>query len=336
AGGRAGRLRRACGAARLLPRPARARPRAVGAGHHAVDHRAGLVVRRRRLARRSADRRGGADALPYGTGESAVSASRTIARRRARGVSRRARRVGRRAACDRFRTPARVRLQSQAMDRADDRRRAAGGAAMILRRIAAGTIVAVACAVAYVLACGPFVEEIPTVTLVEPAHAAAYAKGTLGVVRPRLARRYLVQAYRVLSGRPSLGMSSLRPGFESAPAASSAPQPKAPEVEWSELAGPIAGPAAVAAGQMQKVPGDLYQEFLNCPGAAFDNAIRTLRTRAERYGERSAATVAWVRAQQTVFANCVSPSPAIPEALPAAADPVARADREYQIASAWF
>src|SRR5262249_31098213 len=112
--------------------------------------------------------------------------------------------------------------------------------------------------------------------------------------------------------------------------------PKAPEVEWSELAGPIAGPAAVAAGQMKKVPGDLYQEFLNCPGAAFDNAIRTLRTRAERYGERSAATVAWVRAQQTVFANCVSPSPAIPEALPAAADPVARADREYQIASAWF
>jgi len=207
---------------------------------------------------------------------------------------------------------------------------------MIVRRITAGIVVAVACAVAYVLACGPFVEEIPTVAVVEPADVAAYAKGNVGVVRPRLARRYLVQAYRVLSGRPPLALSTLRPGLEAAPASASAPEPKAPEVQWSELARQVAGPAASAAGQMKKVPGDSYQAFLNCPDSAFENAIRTLRARMERYGEKGAQAVAWTRAQQSVFANCVSPSPSIPDALPATADAGMRADREYQIASAWF
>ena len=60
---------------------------------------------------------------------------------------------------------------------------------MIVRRIAAGALAAAAAAVAYVLACGPFVEEIPTVAVVEPANLAAYARGSVGVVRPRLARR---------------------------------------------------------------------------------------------------------------------------------------------------
>jgi len=205
---------------------------------------------------------------------------------------------------------------------------------MIVRRLVAGTLVASACAVAYVLACGPFVEEIPTVAVVEPINLPAYAKGNVGVVRPRFARRYLVQAYRVLAGRPPLPLETLRPDL-AAPAAPDTHQ-QGPEAQWSELARRIAGPAAVAAGQMKKVPGDSYQEFLNCPDSAFENAIRTLRARAERYGEKSAATIAWTRAQQTVFANCVSPTPAIPEALPAAADPLARADRDYQIASAWF
>jgi len=169
---------------------------------------------------------------------------------------------------------------------------------MIARRLAAGIVVAGTCAVAYVLACGPIIEEIPTVTVVDPANVAAYAKGNVGVVRPRLARRYLVQAYRVLSGRPPLALSTLRPDLEPRPAAGSAP--KAPEVEWSELARQIVGPAAVAAGQMKRVPGDTYQEFLNCPDSAFENAIRSLRARVAA----SASMSAVMRVRHSPWSPC--------------------------------
>ena len=207
---------------------------------------------------------------------------------------------------------------------------------MIVRRIAAGALAAAAAAVVYVLACGPFVEEMPTVAVVEPANLAAYAKGNVGVVRPRLARRYLVQAYRVLSGKPPLPLSTLRPELTAPAASTSAAAQKSAADQWIEVSTIVAGPAAVPTGHMKKVPGDLYQEFLNCPDSAFDNAVHTLRARTERYGEKDAYTLAWTRAQQVVFANCQSAFPAIPEALPATANPILRADRDYQIASAWF
>src|SRR5262249_24988746 len=140
----------------------------------------------------------------------------------------------------------------------------------------------------------------------------------------------------VLSGRPPLALATLVGGVGDPSAARPTVSGASAVDGWIELSTRIAGPAAVAAGRMKKVPGSQYQEFLNCPDGAFDNALRTLRTRIERDGEKSADIVAWTRAQQAVFANCESASPAIPEALPAAASPLARADRDYQIASAWF
>lgn len=205
---------------------------------------------------------------------------------------------------------------------------------MIIRRVVGGTAAAVAVAVACVLACGPFVEEIPTVAVAEPAVLASYAKGDLGVVRPRLARRYLVQAYRVLSGKPALALSTLR--SDSDGSSSTGASGKSPAAEWAELSAGIDGVSARAPNQMKRVPGSSYQFFLNCHDSAFDLAIRTLRSHVASDGDRAPRTLEWVRAQRMVFANCDSAAAALPAALATSADPGARADRDYQIATAAF
>src|SRR5262245_8533015 len=50
------------------------------------------------------------------------------------------------------------------------------------------------------LACGPFFAELRTVERGVPSDRQAYDRGNLGIVKPTFARRYLVQAYRTLSG----------------------------------------------------------------------------------------------------------------------------------------
>jgi hypothetical protein len=202
------------------------------------------------------------------------------------------------------------------------------------RRLAGGTGAAIAIAVACVLACGPFVEEIPTVAVVAPAALASYAQGDLGVVRPRLARRYLVQAYRVLSGRTPLALSALRPDLGGPSAARTSDT--APAAEWAKLSAGIIGGSVRPPDQTKRVAANLYQSFLNCHDSAFDLAVRTLRAHVASYGENAPRTLEWVRAQRIVFANCDRMDPALPAALPATADPGARADRDYQIATAAF
>src|SRR5262249_3970938 len=208
-------------------------------------------------------RRGGSDAVPDGTVQRAVRArGRQTTAWRARlasRVRRRDRAVARRAARHRRLGPPRLPVQSAALDPADDRRCPAGGAAVVRRRVAGGAAPAAAGAVAYVLACGPFAEEIPTVAVVEPASIASYAKGDLGVVRPRLARRYLVQAYRVLSGKPPLALSALRPDLDGG--APSRPEAKPSNVSWAELSAGITGGAPIPPEQMKKVPGSSFHEF---------------------------------------------------------------------------
>jgi len=47
---------------------------------------------------------------------------------------------------------------------------------------------------------GPYWITLDTIQRIEPPHRTEYGRGELGVVRPKFARRYLVQAFRVLSG----------------------------------------------------------------------------------------------------------------------------------------
>src|SRR5262245_35269365 len=80
-----------------------------------------------------------------------------------------------------------------------------------LRRNARLSIVAFVSAAAvaaattvYVIACGGLLYDLETVRVLYPAQIELFEQGEVGVVRPRLARRYLVQAYRSFSGRPPL------------------------------------------------------------------------------------------------------------------------------------
>src|SRR5689334_17234441 len=66
---------------------------------------------------------------------------------------------------------------------------------------------AIVAATAILIACGPWLTPFVPVTSIAPADTAAYGGGQLGVVRPRFERRYLVQAYRVLTGKPPLPAS---------------------------------------------------------------------------------------------------------------------------------
>ena len=97
-------------------------------GHAPLHHRAGVVVHAGQLARRSADRRGGPDALSHGScgagrvtpAPSRIASSRT-------GVRRRDRHVARRAAPGIDRSAPRLRLQRGAMDRIQRRSGAHAG-----------------------------------------------------------------------------------------------------------------------------------------------------------------------------------------------------------------
>jgi len=78
-----------------------------------------------------------------------------------------------------------------------------------------------------------------------------------------------------------------------------------------------------------------YESYLNCQNDAFETAATTLETRISKFGSDSALLKEWVEAQDRVFANC-SEGQTMPPDLPAEADGLLRADRQYQKAAANF
>jgi hypothetical protein len=84
------------------------------------------------------------------------------------------------------------------------------------------------------------------------------------------------------------------------------------------------------------ISGD-YQSIRNCLDDAFASAIRTGQARVSHYnGAASPQVREWARAQDAVFANCKGEPLVLPEPAPSTADPLARADRAYQTAAAYF
>jgi len=201
-----------------------------------------------------------------------------------------------------------------------------------------------------------------------------YTRGRLGVLQPGYERVYLYVAYRNLAGRSfdraqALALWGIPP--ESAelldqipktapgpapPLASPLPQPpdwphawidarnQVPNVAHAAYLTPWAVPAGVDVGQIPTPdgltrtvngPNGRYSSYLNCPPQAFRNAIDTMKDRSGKYDAGSTELVGWVEAQDQVFSNCLQ-GEKIPEPLPADASPLARADRNYQIASAYF
>ena len=195
---------------------------------------------------------------------------------------------------------------------------------------------AAAATTAYMLACGPFLTEYRAIETIKPAHPDSYARGTVGIVRPRFARRYLVQAYRRFSGLEPL------PGL--VPPVTAIDNSKAPpptlNAQWMALRASIPNdPGAVAldTSDVNRMVGESYQWIQNCLDDAFAAAIRTANARITAFGgAASPQTRAWAHAQDAVFANCKGDPLVLPEPAPPGADAVTRADRAYQTAAAYF
>jgi hypothetical protein len=154
-----------------------------------------------------------------------------------------------------------------------------------------------------------------------------FSSGRVGVLRPHYRRRYLLLAYRELSGVP----------LTSDEIQVQAPEPAGGDVRiieaWLDARKLVPGAAAIASLPNEKrVPGQDYETFSNCLADAFTTAAATLLDRVKQWGAASPQTAGWLRAQDQVFQNCGG-GPAIPDAAPAGNKLLAE-DRDYQIAAA--
>lgn len=189
--------------------------------------------------------------------------------------------------------------------------------------------------------CGPFSLDSVFVFTVHPEYPLEnFARGEIGVVLPSYARSYLYPAYRYLSGasfnateqQALVDLWRDRLDLRWTPDAENAVQ------GWLDARKKISGLAGaepkIDVYRSREKPHE-YAVYLNCQQDAFENAAATLAAHMQKFGADSAAVKEWVEAQDQVFANC-SEGQHIPAALPADADALRRADREYQIAAANF
>jgi len=202
-------------------------------------------------------------------------------------------------------------------------------------------------------ACGPF---FPVTIFIQTKHPDLpldkFAAGKLGVLQPSYARSYLVVAYRYLSGLPfdsseqqqlmALWAHRLDREEEWLKNKNNAYQ------EWLEARYKFATgskPAAVKkdddAFPGYKFSASRYSEFENCAEDAFLTAAKTLQARSKQFGQHSEEVRDWLEAQDTVFHNCGGPFAVtgkleLPEQAPKRLPALLRADRDYQIAAAYF
>jgi len=188
-------------------------------------------------------------------------------------------------------------------------------------------------------ACGPFSMEAVFVYTVHPAYPLTqFARGEIGIVQPSYARSYLYVAYRYLNSTPL-----------------SPQEQKAVTELWNERLNNSYGLGEESMVKTwldarQKVPSlpeakidvfrsrekpNEYDTYMNCRQDAFESAATTLNERIKRYGVESAVVKTWVDGQDQVFSNCRE-GQNIPAALDSSADQLAKADRNYQIAAAYF
>ncbi len=206
-------------------------------------------------------------------------------------------------------------------------------------------------------ACGPrFTESFFSYTLHPDVPLSKYAAGKLGLVKPTYARSYLVVAYRYLTNKPltaaeqkdCLTLWDARVfGASRETCYGTSDAAKA----W------LAARRHVVGGQGSDAEIDTYRSvsdgpegwgsFENCPASAFQAAVTTLADRVAKFGAGSTTVSNWVSGQDQVFCHCgsrqynyqtkkLSPEGAFSDPLPGTADPLARADRSYQIAAAHF
>ncbi len=187
--------------------------------------------------------------------------------------------------------------------------------------------------------CGPFISEAQFSYVATPPQDV-FASGHLGILRPKYYRRYLVVAFRYLTGAPLSREEAL--AFDSRrPAEPAATPQKTPAEQWLDARSRVPGVipmqnALQTIDQYRALQGaDAGQSYENCLDDAFVNAVQTLSERSARWGVRSPRVAEWVRGQDAVFKNCAG-GKEIPASLPETADALLKADRRYQMAAAEF
>ncbi len=194
-----------------------------------------------------------------------------------------------------------------------------------------------------IFSCGPFFTEAVFVSTRRPAPSIDdYLAGHLGVVQPSYYDVYLAIAYRVLSGKPISAEEiakakkywayddvvhqsddQMMQAWYAARAAARLPKPSSDRTDQ------------YFADKAYKRIERTFGAYLNCTPDAFRNAALTVQSRTQRFGAGTPVMQDWVQAQDAVFSNCTEPQ-SVPDAAPANADPLIKADRAYQLAAAHF
>jgi hypothetical protein len=180
--------------------------------------------------------------------------------------------------------------------------------------------------------CGPFLPVVQFSYVAQPPQDV-FARGQLGILRPGYYRRYLVVAYRYLTGVPLTREEAA--AFAPKPTVVRGPIPPTPEDNYLTARNRIPGVAPIERIDEFRPIGNTYNSYQNCLDDSFDRAAKTLAERTARWGVRSPSLAEWVRGQDAVFQNCRSGT-VVPAVLPAGSDALLAADRRYQIAAAEF
>lgn len=186
-------------------------------------------------------------------------------------------------------------------------------------------------------ACGPFFPQAVFTHKLHPDFPLEnYARGELGVLRPTYARSYLFVAYRYLTDRnldkdeQAAVLSLWKDRLES-----SWPDTRQWIKDWLSARSKVNGVGA--APEIRDTFRDANQRYwyANCLEDTFRSASATLEKRVQQFGPNSAEIREWIKGQDQVLSNCAERE-VIPEAIPASANSLLRADRAYQIAAAHF
>ena len=166
-----------------------------------------------------------------------------------------------------------------------------------------------------------------------------FLKGKVGVVRPSFGRRYLIGAYRMLSGKPLSAAESdaLFQRRRTAVLLPAGANPGGP-FGWGQAVAQVPGANRVPYTNPYKNKADAGSVvyFENCPDAAFDSALQTMADRRRQWGASDPRLRDWANAQQKVFANCSDSNLILPDPPAPGMDALLAADRRYQIAAAYF
>lgn len=206
-------------------------------------------------------------------------------------------------------------------------------------------------------ACGPDFEPDVFVRTTAPDDPSAFAKGQLGILQSGYDSDEYAAAYRYLTGATldtaeqsvitsrAHGRTGDEDYSEASQQAYVAARAALPPNQWQKARAAFL-PGSETANPVSFDQTDRYPDaagnsvftgdYLNCPDAAYANAVLTLNKRAAAWGNQSPHVVDWIRAQDAVFSNCAGKTASIPALAPNDAPALLRADRAYQLASAAF